>query len=100
MDSRVNFYSCNSNLLLVPADKAANNIIVIGHIHYLNVLQNELNGTNAYSKSLTSEQDLVKHHVTQISNFKLKINEKGLNLPTIYWIHKLHKNILLSSFYC
>ena len=59
MDKRVKYYSLNTNLLppkqdiqefhrkyvLVPADKAPNNTVVVCRLHYINTLKEELNGT-------------------------------------------------------
>ena len=68
VDKRTMFYSQNTNLLppkpkssfrhlkqgiqefhrkyvLVPADKAANNVVVVCRLHYINTLKQELNGT-------------------------------------------------------
>ena len=68
MDKRIKFYSHNTYLLprkpkssfrhwkqgiqdihrkyvLVPVDKAANNIVVVCRLHYINTLKQELNGT-------------------------------------------------------
>ena len=73
MDKRIKFYSQNTNLLppkpkssfrhlkqgiqefhkkyvLVPADKATNNVVVVCRLHYINPLKQELNGTKAYIK--------------------------------------------------
>ena len=70
MDNRIKFYSQNTNLLppkpkcsfrhlkqgiqefhrkyvLVPADKAANNVVVVCRLHYINTLKHELNDTKA-----------------------------------------------------
>ena len=67
VDKRIKFYSQNTNLLppkskssfrhlkqgiqefhrkyvLVPADKAANNVVVVCRLHYINTLKQELNG--------------------------------------------------------
>ena len=87
MYKRIKFYSQNTNLLppkpkssfrhlkkgilefhrkyvLVPADKAANNVVVVCRLHYVNTLKQELDGTKTYletddSSSLTNEKD---HH--------------------------------------
>ena len=71
MDKRIKFYSQNTNLLppkpkssfrhlkqaiqefhrkyvLVPADKDANNVVVVCRLHYVNTLKQELDGTRAY----------------------------------------------------
>ena len=71
MDKRIKFSSQNTNLLppkpkssfrhlkqgiqefhrkyvLVPADKAADNVVVVCRLHYINTLKQELDGTRAY----------------------------------------------------
>ena len=68
LDKHINFYSKNTNLLppkpkssfrhlkqgiqefhrkyvLVPAEKAANNVVVVSRLRYINTLKQELNGT-------------------------------------------------------
>ena len=68
VDKRIKIYSQNTNLLppkpkssfrylrqgiqefhwkyvLVPADKAANNVVVVCRLHYINTLKKERNGT-------------------------------------------------------
>ena len=37
------------NYVLVPADKAANNVVVVWRLYYNNTLKSELVGTNAYN---------------------------------------------------
>ena len=39
--------------VLVPADKAANNIVVVCRLHYINTLKQELDGTRAYLETNT-----------------------------------------------
>ena len=36
------------NYVLVPADKAANNVVVVWRLYYINTLKHELVDTNAY----------------------------------------------------
>ena len=79
VDQRIKFYSQNTNLLppkpkstfrhlkqdiqdfhrkyvLVPADKAANNVVVVWRLQYINTLKQELSGTKAYKE--TSEEEV------------------------------------------
>ena len=80
MDKRIKFYSHNTNLLppkpkssfrhlkqgiqefhrkyvLVPADKATNNIVVVCRLHYINTLKQELNGiAQKYSPDVDLEK--------------------------------------------
>jgi hypothetical protein len=53
--------------------------------------KNELNSTKAYSKTVHFERDIVNSHISSISNFKVRVDEKELKLPIMYWIPKLHK---------
>ena len=85
MDKRIKLYSNNTNLLppkpkssfrhlkqgiqefhrkyvLVPADKAANTIVVVCRLHYINTLKQELNGTKAYKETSTDEKTVVNSH--------------------------------------
>ena len=36
------------NYVLVPADKAANNVVVVWRLYYINTFKHELVDTNAY----------------------------------------------------
>ena len=44
---------CSRLQVLVPADKAATNIVVVCRLHYINTLKQELNGTKAYKGTST-----------------------------------------------
>ena len=92
VDKRIKFYSQNTNLLppkpkssfrhlkqgiqefhrkyvLVPADKAANNVVVVCRLHYVNTLKQELDGTRAYLETDTDEVSGSKHwHILAASN--------------------------------
>ena len=82
VDKRIKFYSHNTNLLppmpksslrylkqgiqefhrkyvLVPADKAANNIVFVSRLHYIKALKQELNSTKAYEETSTDEKTLI-----------------------------------------
>ena len=115
MDKRIKFYSQNTNLLppkpkssfrnlkqgiqefhrkyvLVPADKAANNVVVVCRLHYINTLKQELNGTKAYEETSKDEKSVVYSHLNEIPNkFVEDVKERQDRLPTMYWLPKLHK---------
>ena len=86
MDTSIKLYSHNANLLphkpksylrylkkgiqefhrkyvLVPADKALNNIVVICQLHYIYALNQELNGTKAYKETSTEEKTVINSHL-------------------------------------
>ena len=115
MDKRIKFYSQNTNLLppkpkssfrhlkqgiqefhrkyvLVPADKAANNVVVVCRLHYVNTLKQELDGTRAYLETDTDEVSVVNAHSNDLPvKFSVCVNEGQDKLPTMYWLPKLHK---------
>ena len=130
VDKRIKFYSQNTYLLppklkssfrhlkqgiqefhrkyvLVPADKAANNVVVVCRLHYINTLKKELNGTKAYEETSIDEKSnrkamnrnwssleksVVYSHSNEIPNkFAVDVKERQDRLPTMYWLSKLHK---------
>ena len=115
VDKRIKFYSQNTNLLppkpkssfrhlkqgiqefhrkyvLVPADKAANNVVVVCRLHYINTLKQELNGTKAYEETSKDEKSVVYSHLNEIpKKFVVDVKERQDRLPTMYWLPKLHK---------
>ena len=115
VDKRIKFYSQNTNLLppkpkssfrhlkqgiqefhrkyvLVPADKAANNVVVVCRLHYVNTLKQELDGTRAYLETDTDEMSVVNAHLNDLPvKFSVCVNEGQDKLPTMYWLPKLHK---------
>ena len=78
--------------VLVPADKAANNVVVVCRLHYLNTLKQELDGTRAYLETDTDEVSVVNAHLNALPvKFSVCVNEGQDKLPTMYWLPKLHK---------
>ena len=98
VDERIMFYSHNTNLLppkpkssfrrlkqgikefhrkylLVPADKAANNIVVVCRLHYINTLKQELNGTKACEEASTDEKNVVNSRSNELP-YKFAVNAK------------------------
>ena len=90
MDQRIKFNSQNTNLLppkpkstfrhlkqgiqdfhrkyvLVPADKAANNVVVVWLLHYINTLKQELSGTKAYKETSEEEKSVVNGHCNHLA---------------------------------
>ena len=88
VDKRIKFHPQNTNLLppkpkssfrhlkqgiqefhrkyvLVPADKAANNVVLC-RLHYINSLKQELNGTKAYEETSIDERSVGYSHSKQI----------------------------------
>ena len=78
--------------VLVPADKAANNIVVVRRLHYINTLKQELSGTKAYEQTSAKEKFVINHHIFQnATRFGVSVDDDQERLPTFYWLPKLHK---------
>ena len=77
--------------VLVPADKAANNVVVC-RVHYINTFKQKLNGTKAYEETSIDEKSVVYSHSNEIPNkFAVDVKERQDRLPTMYWLPKLYK---------
>ena len=114
MDKCIKFYSTNTYLLppkpnsslrhlkkgiqkfhrkyvLAPADKAANNIVVVCQLHY-RTLKHEPNGTKAYEETTTDKRTVVNSHSNDSPyTFAVNVKECQDRLPTMYWLPKLQK---------
>ena len=85
--------------VLVPAEKAANNIAVVCRLHYINTLKQELNGTKAYEETSIDEKSVVYSPSNEIPNkFAVDVKECQDRLPTMYWLPKLHKRLYKARF--
>ena len=88
----------HDDFVLVPADKAANNVIVVCKKYYIKTLIKELgiNTTNispnsTYIPSTDSFHEILKSHCKFIESVGLEMSEEDKNLPYLYWTPKLHK---------
>ena len=78
--------------VLPPADKAANNVVVVRRLYYINTLKQELGSTKTYERISTDKRSIVNTHSIDITaEFAVSIKEKQDRLPTLYWLPKLHK---------
>ena len=79
--------------VLVPADKAANNVIVVCRKYYLDVILRELNTTSTYEKVSKDGRDIVVEHVNYLrqNGIDIHVDQEHERLPSFYWLPKLHK---------
>ena len=85
--------------VLVPADNAANSVVVDCRLHYINTLKLELNGAKAYEETPTGEKSVVNSHSNKLSyNFAVNVKERQDKPPTMYWLPKLHKDRIKLGF--
>ena len=85
--------------VMVPIDKAANNVAFVCKRFYAHVLlkelgiaQNEPSSTYSSITTLTNQDVISQHKHTLKEKFNLSIEDNMLHLPDIYWMPKLHKN--------
>jgi len=85
----------HSKYVLVPIDKAANNICIICKRFYVEVILKEIGilgeGNNTYVHTNLSKEHIIHENVEYAKHLKMNIGEKELDLPTMYWIPKKHK---------
>ena len=83
-----------------PADKAANNVIVVCMKYYLDVILAELNkdNVNTYVACNEPSVDVVARHLLDLKQWNIAVSGELQQLPTLYWLPKLHKNPYGSRF--
>ena len=88
----------HSKYVMVPIDKAGNNIAFICKRFYATVLMKELGlgdqSTSTYTRIFDqTPDDIISMHQQQMKeDFNVDITDDMKTLPDIYWIPKLHKN--------
>ena len=91
------------DLVLVPADKEANNVTVVFKKYYIETLVKELginvtiNTNSTYIPCADSFDEILKTHANFISSLGLEMFEEDKNLLCLYWTPKLHKTPLTLS---
>lgn len=90
------FSSLHDKYVVVPADKSSNNIVFICKNHYLQCLTTELGinrttGNHTYSLTSFTKDEILQNHNSVLLSVGINIKENEENLPSLYWIPKLHK---------
>ena len=80
--------------VLVPADKAAYNVVVVLRLFCINTLKRELVDINAYKLQLSLSERVVAdgHDCHAALQLGVKAKENQDKVPTLYWLPKLHRN--------
>ena len=99
--SRPSSKSCLADLqskyVMVPIDKAANNIAFVCKRYYALVILKELGLIGSSSSTYTSIDDtpenIIQLHAQELKEqFNIVVEQDMMTLPDIYWLPKLHKN--------
>ena len=97
-DVKDTLHKLHANYVLVPADKAANNVIIVCKKYYIDILVKELGINNVNINNPTyiprddSFETLVKSPNQFITSVGLEMSEEDQNLPYLYWTPKVHKS--------
>ena len=77
--------------MLVPADKASNNVIVVCKKYYLDVVIKELSLNNTYKEVHNNNMNIISRHLDYMVKNEIDVQEQHEQLPSFYWLPKLHK---------
>ena len=97
-DVKDTLHKLHANYVLVPADKAANNVIIVCKKYHIDIPVKELGINNVNISNPTnipiddSFETIVKSHNQFITSVGLEMSEEDQNLPYLYWTPKLHKS--------
>ena len=89
-----------SRFVIVPVDKAAKNFAFICKSYYIKVLMQELGvssssevtGNSVYKPVQNTLNNIIQNHKSVLEdNFNIKLSEKDLRVPLLYWNSKQHK---------
>merc|ERR1711928_285663 len=82
--------------VFVPIDKAGNNIAIICKRYYVEVILKEIgqigDGNSTYEKVSKTVEDVVEDNVMYSERLGLEVEDREKDLPSMYWIPKMHKN--------
>jgi len=86
----------HSKYVVVPTEKASNNIVFVCKTYYIDCFVKELGidnntGNPIYTPTSLSKDEIRSNHKSVISSFGLSIKDDYVDLPSLYWIPKLHK---------
>ena len=74
---------------IVSADKAPNNIVFVCKLHYIDCLIKELGIDNSLGNP--TKEEILDNHRSVLCSFGISTKDDELDLPSLYWIPKLHK---------
>ena len=94
--------SFHEKFVMTPIDKASSNVSVICKRYYVEVVLKEIGilgiGSETYEKANRSKDEIIDDNRTYSERLGYTLSEKELDLPTMYWIPKMHKNPIKHRF--
>lgn len=96
-DVKQDLKTLHEKFVLVPTDKAQNNIAFVCKKFYIDVLLKEVSPDTKDAKASTyvsvnkELKEILSDHGKQTKKFQVSISEKQMALPFLFWIPKMHK---------
>ena len=81
----------HSEFVLVPTDKATNNVTIVCKKFYISLIQKELTSNNFVVDSRSGD-DIIKEQEMFLSKFGITMMFSNKKLPSMYCTPKQHKN--------
>ena len=89
--------SLHSKFVLVPTDKASNNVSIVCKKFYVDCLNEELGNTDSYEEVKKLPDEIINEHCDLLGS-DYSIDDSEMKLPYIYWLPKQHKSPPKSRF--
>ena len=89
--------SLHDKYVIVPADKASNNIVFVCKSYYFECLIKELginsniSSNTTYKPTSFDKDEILANHRSFITSLNIPSGKESEDLPYLYWIPKLHK---------
>ena len=89
--------SLHDKYVIVPADKASNNIVFVCKSYYFECLIKELGINSNTSSNITykptsfDKDEILANHRSFMTSLNIPSGKESEDLPYLYWIPKLHK---------
>ena len=86
----------HAKYVIVSADKTPNNIVFVFKSHYIDCFIKELDignslGNPIYTPVTPTKEEILDTHRSVLCSFGISTKDEELDLPSLYWIPKLHK---------
>ena len=104
-----NLEALQTDYVIVPIDKASNNIAVVCKKFYVEVLLKEIGilgpESNTYTAANKSMDEIIFDNILYQNHVAMDVDEKEKTLPSMYWLPKMHKTpvgnrFIIASKFC
>ena len=85
-----------TNILLSPPTRPLTMFVFVCKSHYIDCLIKELGidnslGNPTYTPTTLTKEEILDNHRSVLCSFGISTKDEELDLPSLYWIPKLHK---------